>query len=104
MPPESVTVTRVRVIDSVTRLFDNRQHPWFRIIVSVGTNSQVDFLREGVGFIRGSELKYAVGGCKRDIFPDFWMHAFRCRPDTTVTTDLDGFSPTDMFAALTGIR
>ena len=56
-----------------TRLSDNRQDPWFGIVIPVSTNSQVDFPREGIGFVRRSELKYVVGRCKGDAFPDFWM-------------------------------
>ena len=84
----AVSVTQLEVSDSGTRLFDDRQHPWFGVIVSVGPNSQVDFLREGIGFIRSSELKYAVRGCERDLSPDFWMRALRRRPDATAIIDL----------------
>ena len=88
MGSESIKYYRI-ASDSGTRLPDHRQHPWFGIVISVSTSPQVHFLREGVGFICGSELEDAVRRCERDLLPSFWIHALKCQPDTTATVDLE---------------
>ena len=88
MASGSIVVMRLQVSDWGTYLLDHRQHPRFGIVVSVSASTQIDFPREGVGFIRCCELKDAVRGCKGDIFPVFWIHALRCRSDTTAIVDL----------------
>ena len=80
-------------------LFHDGQYPRFGIVVSVSTDSQIDFLGVGIGFVRSSELKYAVRGREGDRFPDFWMDALKVgpmrRPDRCL--------PTDIFGSLVGV-
>jgi hypothetical protein len=63
--------TGLEASDSCAYLPDDGQNPRFGIIIPVSTNSQVDFLREGIDFERGSELENAVWGSERDLFPCF---------------------------------
>ena len=67
----------------VAYLLDNRQNPRFGIVIPVSPNSQIDFLREGIDFIRGCELEDAVRGCERHLVPGFWTDGLRIWPGMT---------------------
>lgn len=43
-----------------TYLLDHGQHPWLRIVVSVGSNTQIDLLRIRVSAVGGHQAKERV--------------------------------------------
>ena len=67
----SVLVIDVEDLDVVgggecTDLFDHGQHPWFRIIISVGANAQIDLLVRRVLAVRRHQAEQGVFRCLRD--------------------------------------
>lgn len=44
----------------MTHLFNNRQHPWFIIVVPIGPNAKVYFFVKGIDFVSGGKLEDTV--------------------------------------------
>jgi hypothetical protein len=39
------------LLEALVYLFDNRENPWLAVVVTVGTYTEVHFLRKGVGLV-----------------------------------------------------
>lgn len=52
-------MSTVFVLENVQRtyLLHNRQNPWLRVVVPIGSDAQVDLLVRGVGAVGGDQAK-----------------------------------------------
>ena len=45
---------------NLTHLFNDRENPWLAIVVAVGSDAEIDLLREGICLVGGGELENAT--------------------------------------------